>query len=195
MNKNLKLAAICGGVVALMTGAAFAAVPLYQLFCQVTGFDGTTMRADKAPDRVLEKAVTVRFDSNVRNLDWRFRPDQVSQDLKIGETGLAFYTVTNNSDRPVTGMASYNVVPESAGAYFSKLECFCFQEQTLQPGETMQFPVAYFVDPRIVENAETKGIEEITLSYTFYPVEPAKTEVRAAVSTAPGLGETASPGL
>jgi cytochrome c oxidase assembly protein subunit 11 len=174
---------ICAGVVVAMTGAAFAAVPLYRAFCQLTGLDGTTMRADAAPGQVLDRTVTVRFDGNVRGLSWRFRPEQVSQTVKIGATSLAFFEATNNSSEPVTGTSTFNVVPEVAGGHFNKLECFCFQEQTIQPGETVRFPVVYFVDPAIVQDPEARRIDEITLSYTFFPVETGEPKTTAARST------------
>jgi cytochrome c oxidase assembly protein subunit 11 len=165
------IAVVCAGVVLTMTGAAFAAVPLYQLFCQVTGFNGTVMRADAAPAQALDRTVSVRFDTNVRNLPMNFRAEQVSQKVRIGETGLAYFEVTNTSDRPFMARASYNVVPEQTGAYFQKLQCFCFDDQTIAAGQTVQFPVQYFIAPEMAENREVDGVEEITLSYTFYPVE------------------------
>jgi cytochrome c oxidase assembly protein subunit 11 len=168
---NKRVALICVAVFVAMVGASFAAVPLYRLFCQVTGFGGTVSQADAAPTKILDQTVAVRFDANVRNLPWTFVTEQVSQDIRIGETGLAFFKVTNNSDRPLTGHASYNVVPEQAGAYFAKLECFCFQDQTLQPGQSIEFPVVYFVDPGFAEDFETKNATEITLSYTFFPTD------------------------
>lgn len=152
-----------------MVGMAYASVPLYRAFCQLTGFDGTVRKAETAPDKVLDRKLTIRFDANVRNLPWSFAPEQVSQEVKIGDTGLAFYKVTNNGKTPITGRASYNVIPESAGLYFQKLECFCFTDQTIQPGQTMEFPVVYFVDPKFAEDFETKGAQEVTLSYTFFP--------------------------
>jgi cytochrome c oxidase assembly protein subunit 11 len=183
--KNL-IAIACAGGVMFMTGAAFAAVPLYQMFCQVTGFNGTVGRADKAPDadQVLEDTVLIRFDTNVRGLPMTFRAEQVSQRVRIGETGMAFFDVTNTSDQPIQATASYNVVPETAGPYFQKLQCFCFDSQTIQPGQTMKFPVNYFVAPEIATDAESRGINEITLSYTFYPTKGA--EVAAVTPSASG---------
>ena len=169
--RNLRIGVICAVVFAGMVGAAYASVPLYRAFCQVTGFDGTVRKAEAAPTRVLDRTLTIRFDANVRNLPWEFRPDQVSQEVKIGDTGLAFFRVTNNGKAPITGRATYGVTPEQAGLYFQKLECFCFSEQTVQPGATMEFPVVYFVDPRYATDPETRGGQEITLSYTFFPVE------------------------
>lgn len=181
-------ALICGGVVLTMTGAAFAAVPLYQLFCQVTGFNGTVMRADAAPTEALDRTVSVRFDTNVRNLPMIFRAEQVSQRVRIGETGVAYFDVTNTSDKPIMARASYNVVPEQTGAYFQKLQCFCFDDQTIAAGETRQFPVQYFVAPEMAENAEVDGVQEITLSYTFYPISEDEQTTVAAVP--PRTGST-----
>lgn len=164
------IALICAGVVVTMTGAAFAAVPLYRMFCQVTGFNGTTMKADKASDVVLDRSVNIRFDTNVRGLPMVFKAEQTTQRVRIGETGIAYFDVTNTSDKPILARASYNVVPEQTGAYFQKLQCFCFDDQTIAAGETKQFPMQYFIAPEMVEDAEVDGVTEITLSYTFYPV-------------------------
>lgn len=168
-----RTALICVVVVVGMTGAAFAAVPLYDLFCRVTGFGGTPQRAEAGAMKVLDRKMKVRFDGNVRDLPFDFRPEQVSQTVKIGETTLAFFEATNTSAAPITGTATFNVVPESAGPHFRKLECFCFQEQTIKPGETIQFPVVYYVDPELVDDPDAKRIEEITLSYTFFPAKAA----------------------
>ena len=165
------IAIVCVLGVMGMTGASFAAVPLYRMFCQVTGFDGTVSRADKAPDVQLDQTVLIRFDTNVRDLPMQFRAEQVSQRVRIGETGMAFFDVTNTSDKPISAKAAYNVVPERAGPYFQKLQCFCFDEQIIQPGQTMKFPVQYFVAPEMATDAESRGVREITLSYTFYPTE------------------------
>lgn len=172
-NKNA-VAIICVGVVMLMTGAAFAAVPLYRIFCQVTGFGGTVMKADAAPTTVLDQTVLVRFDTNVRGLPMVFRAEQVSQRVRIGETGMAFFDVTNTSDHPIHATAAYNVTPVQAGPYLQKLQCFCFDGQTIGPGETMKFPMQYFVAPEIATDFESRGIREITLSYTFYPTKGAQ---------------------
>jgi cytochrome c oxidase assembly protein subunit 11 len=169
-----RTAAVCAAIVLGMTGAAFAAVPLYQAFCRVTGFDGATRRADAAPAEALDRAVEVRFDANTRGLPWTFKTEQVSQTVKIGATNMAFYKVTNTGDRPATGVATYNVVPEAAGPHFRKLQCFCFAEQTIAPGETVEFPVVYFIDPELATDPEARRIDEITLSYTFFPAEPGK---------------------
>ncbi|HZV85304.1 MAG TPA: cytochrome c oxidase assembly protein [Brevundimonas sp.] len=171
MSRNAIAIACALGVMA-MTGAAFAAVPLYRLFCQVTGFDGTVRRAEVAPDQVLDQTVLIRFDTNVRGgLPMTFRAEQVTQRVRIGETGMAFFDVTNTSDQPIQATAAYNVVPERAGPYFQKLQCFCFEGQTIQPGETLKFPVQYFVAPEMATDRESRGVEEITLSYTFYPTQ------------------------
>jgi cytochrome c oxidase assembly protein subunit 11 len=181
--RHLPLAATLALLAALMVGAAFASVPLYKLFCQVTGFDGTTQRASGESREILDRTALIRFDTNVRGLPWTFTAEQTSQTLRIGQTGMAFFKVTNTSDRPITGQATYNVVPESAGAYFRKLQCFCFNEQTIAAGETVEFPMIYFVDPEITRDFETKGVDEITLSYTFFP----------AVGSAPGKVQASAP--
>jgi cytochrome c oxidase assembly protein subunit 11 len=165
------IAALCVGA---MIGAAYAAVPFYRAFCQATGFDGTVRRAERAPKTVLDRKITVRFDANVRDLPWTFTPEQVSQTLRIGAAGLAFFDVVNNGSTPLTGRAAYNVVPESAGPYFLKTQCFCFSDQTIQPGEHMRFPVIYFVEPAFASDPETKPFQEVTLSYTFFPVKAPK---------------------
>ena len=170
--RNSRLALICLAIFATMVGVAFAAVPLYRVFCQATGFNGTVRRSAAAPTTVAAGVVTVAFDTNVRGLAWQFTPNVPSQQVRPGATNLAFFKVTNTTDQPLTGRAIYNVTPESAGAYFSKLECFCFKNQTLAPHQTAEFPVVYYVDPRFGQNDDNKGIEQITLSYTFYPAQP-----------------------
>ena len=167
--RNVRIAVACAVVFVAMVGAAFAAVPAYKAFCQLTGFDGATRRAETAASQVLDKTVVVRFDANVRDVPWKFTAEQTSQTVKIGETKIAFFKVTNTSDKPITARATYNVVPEQAGAYFQKLQCFCFDEQVIRPGETRAFPVQYFVAPEIATDREANGVREITLSYTFYP--------------------------
>lgn len=171
LNRKNGIALICAAIVMGMTGAAFAAVPLYQLFCQVTGFDGTVKRAEQAPDQILDRTVLIRFDTNVRGLPMSFRAEQVSQRVRIGETGMAYFDVTNNSNQPIHATAAYNVVPERAGPYFQKLQCFCFDGQEIAPGETRAFPVQYFVAPELATDREAMGVSEITLSYTFYPTK------------------------
>ena len=179
LSRNAIVIACVLGVMG-MTGAAFAAVPLYRMFCQVTGFDGTVRKAEKAPDQVLDETVLIRFDTNVRDLPMTFRAEQVTQRVRIGETGLAYFDVTNTSDQPIHATASYNVVPERAGPYFQKLQCFCFEGQTIQPGETMKFPVQYFVAPEMATDRESRGVREITLSYTFYPTKSAELAANGA---------------
>ena len=181
-----RTALICAVVAVGMTGAAFAAVPLYRAFCQLTGFDGTPGRAEAASGRVLERTVEVRFDGNVRGLPWEFAPEQVSQTVKIGATTLALFKATNTSDRPMTGTSTFNVVPDEAGPHFRKIECFCFQEQTIAPGETVEFPVVYFVDPELADDPEAKRVRAITLSYTFFPAEPKRAEVRSGAGAPDG---------
>jgi cytochrome c oxidase assembly protein subunit 11 len=173
--RGLRITALVATVgVVGMIGAAYAAVPFYRAFCQATGYDGTVRRAERVPKTVLDRKITVRFDANVRDLPWSFKPEQVSQTLRIGAAGLAFFDVTNNGSTPLTGRAAYNVVPESAGAYFLKTQCFCFSDQTLQPGVHMRFPVIYFVEPAFASDPDTKTFQEVTLSYTFFPVKADK---------------------
>jgi len=161
----LSLAALVTG----MVGLSFASVPLYRLFCQVTGYGGVPQRADKAPGEVLDRTIKIRFDGNVDgSLPWTFAPVQQTMDVKIGETALAFFKASNNSSTPVTGRAIFNVSPELTGRYFTKIECFCFKQQTLEAGQIVEMPVTFFVDPKIVDDDDTKHITEITLSYTFY---------------------------
>jgi cytochrome c oxidase assembly protein subunit 11 len=168
--RNRRTVAALGGVAAFMVGLSFAAVPLYDWFCRVTGFAGTTAVAAAAPDAVLDRTIKVRFDAATHAMPWRFRPVQREMTVRIGEQGLAFYEAHNPTDRTISGTASYNVTPYSTGGYFAKIECFCFQEQTLGPGETVVMPVSFFVDPAIVEDAEASRVPVITLSYTFYEV-------------------------
>jgi cytochrome c oxidase assembly protein subunit 11 len=187
--RNGRVALICVVAFFGMIGAAYAAVPLYKLFCQATGFDGTVRKAEVAPSKILDRKVTIRFDANIRDLPWKFQTLQASQDIRIGDTGLAFFKVTNPTDKPQTGRALYNVVPESAGPYFQKLECFCFTSQTIQPHQTVEFPVVYFVDPQFVDDPETKGKNEITLSYTFFPAVDDGKSNKVAASATPRIVE------
>jgi len=185
--RHLVIAAVCSVIVAGMVGLSFAAVPLYRLYCQVTGYAGTTQRAEKASDKVLDRTLTVRFDSNVAsNLPWSFEPEQRRLDVKIGENTLAFYKATNNSDHAITGQAVFNVTPEAVGVYFNKLQCFCFTEQRLEPGQTVDMAVSFYVDPAVAEDDDTKDLSELTLSYTFYPVE----EPQEPLGQAAGVGGT-----
>lgn len=159
-------------LVVFMGALAWASVPFYDWFCRVTGFGGTTLVADAAPDEILERTVTVRFDaSKSRDMPWEFKPIQRTMELRIGETGLAFYEAYNPTDRYVAGSASYNVTPYEAGGFFSKIQCFCFEEQVLAPGERVQMPVTFFVDPEMVTDMDAKYVHTITLSYTFYEID------------------------
>lgn len=166
-NRGIVLA--CLLFASLMGGMAYAAVPLYQLFCQVTGYGGTTQRTEQYSDTILDETVTVRFDANVNGLPWEFRPKQREIEVRIGETVEVAYEATNNSSRTRSGQATYNVTPQAAGAYFNKVACFCFTEMALEPGETIDMPVVFYVDPAIVERRETRNTNTITLSYTFFP--------------------------
>jgi cytochrome c oxidase assembly protein subunit 11 len=158
-----------------MLGLAFASVPLYRVFCQVTGFGGTTMKADAAPGAVAGQ-IGVRFDANIDPaLPWKFEPVLETVRIHPGARTTIYYRATNYTARSTTGQAIFNVTPEIAGKYFSKIECFCFTEQTLKPGESVKMPVIFFVDPKLREDPDTKHIDEITLSYTFYPVENPET--------------------
>ncbi|CUH47236.1 cytochrome c oxidase assembly protein [Ruegeria atlantica] len=160
------------GVVVLMGSLAWASVPFYDWFCRVTGFGGTTGVAATAPEDILDRKVTVRFDaSKAKGMEWEFKPVAREMEVRIGETGLAFYEAYNPTDRPIAGQASYNVTPYSAGGYFQKIACFCFEEQVLQPGERVEMPVTFFIDPEMVEDLEAKYVHTITLSYTFYEID------------------------
>lgn len=163
-----------------MLGLGFASVPLYRMFCQATGFGGTTQRATEGQLRELAaqdgsgmgRRLSVRFDSNIaQGMPWQFYPEQRTESVRVGQKTMAIFIAKNLSDKPVTGRASFNVTPEQSGAYFTKIQCFCFTEQTLQPGQEVRMPVLYFVDPKILNDADNKDVQEITLSYTFYPVE------------------------
>lgn len=160
-------------VAGLMVGASFAAVPLYQIFCQVTGYGGTTQVAETAPAKVLERHMTIRFNADVdRGLPWKFKPVQRQVEVKVGEQALAFYKAENRSDRTIVGTATFNVTPAKAGLYFSKVACFCFTEQRLEPGQSADMPVTFFVDPAIADDPNLDEVTTITLSYTFYETEP-----------------------
>jgi cytochrome c oxidase assembly protein subunit 11 len=175
LTRDAIVAAVCGLVVVLMVGAAYAAVPFYNWFCRATGFNGTTQVATSAPSGApLARKIAVRFDSNVApGLPWKFEPEQTEIEIRIGEVVTVFYTVTNQSARITTGQAAYNVAPLTVGAYFQKINCFCFTEQTMAPGEKRQMPVVFYVDPSIVDDSDNEGLNTITLSYTFYSVRDA----------------------
>jgi len=183
--RDLVVAFICGGVVAAMVGASFAAVPFYNWFCRTTGYGGTTQRAHAAPTQISERTITVRFDSNVSpGLPWQFVPERNTIDVKLGQVVTVYYKVINEAARAITAQAAYNVSPPTVGIYFEKINCFCFTQQTLKPGETRDMAVVFYVDPKLAKDSEQDGVNLITLSYTFYPVrEP---EQPVAVSTEPG---------
>ena len=172
--KNTRTAALAFLGATAMLGLGYAAVPLYELFCQVTGFGGTTQRAteaeaDSAAARAAGRTISIRFDANTASdVPWSFEPVQVTDSIGIGQRQLAFYTARNDGDVPITGTATFNVEPEQTGAYFNKIQCFCFTEQTLQPGEEIRMPVLYFIDPAILNDENATGVEQITLSYTFH---------------------------
>ncbi|RYY47928.1 MAG: cytochrome c oxidase assembly protein [Sphingomonadales bacterium] len=175
ISRNLRTAILAGIGVCTMGGIGFAAAPLYKMFCEVTGLNGTTQRGERAPGAVNQK-ITVAFDSNISGgMPWKFVPESRSDTIDIGGRDMAFFTATNTSDKPITGTATFNVTPVTAGKYFTKIQCFCFTEQTLDPGETVRMPVIYYVDPAILNDPDTKDVQEITLSYTFYPVNSGKT--------------------
>jgi len=174
MNAKLRTAILAGMGVCGMTGLGYASVPLYRLFCQATGLNGTTQRGLAAPGAV-DGRVKIDFDSNVSpKLPWKFRPENPSDTVDVGARDMAFFVATNNSDHPITGTATYNVSPAQAGKYFTKIQCFCFTQQTLKPHETVRMPVIFFVDPRMLKDPDAADIDTITLSYTFYPVDSAK---------------------
>ena len=160
------------GLVVFMGGLAWASVPFYDWFCRVTGFGGTTGVSEVASGEILDQTIKVRFDASLeRNMPWQFTPMAREMELRIGETALAFYEAYNPTDKPVAGSASYNVAPYAAGGFFTKIDCFCFQEQVLAPGERVQMPVTFYVDPEIVADRDAKYVHTITLSYTFYKID------------------------
>ncbi len=177
-NRLRRTAFLGGGVVVAMVALSFAAVPAYRIFCQLTGYDGTPQRASVASlpgearlQALAGKTIQVRFDGNVRgDLPWSFKPTQGPMTVKIGEQNLAYFTAVSHASVPTTGSATFNVSPQTTGLYFAKIQCFCFTEQTLQPGETVEMPVVFYVDPDILDDRDTQDVHEITLSYSFYPV-------------------------
>ena len=177
------------GVVFVMGALAWASVPLYDLFCRVTGFGGTPLVAESGASQVLDKTVTIRFDaSKDRDFPWHFTPVNRTMEVKIGETGLAFYEAYNPTDRPIAGSATFNVAPYAAGGFFTKIDCFCFTEQVLQPGERVQMPVTFYVDPEIVNDNEGKFVHTITLSYTFYEIDLPEDQVASANTSLTRIG-------
>jgi cytochrome c oxidase assembly protein subunit 11 len=170
-SRHRRVAVVCASFAAVMLGAAFAAVPLYQIFCQVTGYGGTTMRADRPAAAMLDRTMTVRLDANVApGLKWSFVPVDTTKVVRLGETAVAMYRATNTSNVPLKGTATYNVTPDQAGVFFNKLECFCFTEQVLEPGQSVDMPVQFFVDPALASDKYAGQFSQITLSYTFFPV-------------------------
>ncbi len=170
-------------VVFLMGGLAWASVPFYDWFCRVTGFGGATNVAEMGSDVILDETIKVRFDASLeRDMPWTFKPEVREMEIRIGETGLAFYEAHNPLDVPIAGQASYNVTPYEAGAFFDKIECFCFTEQVLMPGETVMMPVSFFVDPAIVDDREGQYVHTITLSYTFYQIDLPEEEIQASLA-------------
>jgi cytochrome c oxidase assembly protein subunit 11 len=164
-----RTALICAGLAVAMTGLSFAAVPLYDLFCKVTGFGGTPMVGTAGAGAILDRTMSVRFDANVApGLGWQFEAESPEVTLRVGETKTVFYKITNPTDRASTGIATYNVQPERVAGYFVKIQCFCFTEHTLQPGETLEAPVVFYIDPEIAPNRELDGVKSITLSYTYF---------------------------
>jgi len=193
MREYRKTAAQLVGVVVVMGSLSYAAVPFYDWFCRVTGFGGTTGVASAPSDQILDQTIKVRFDaSKERGMPWDFVPQQREMTVRLGETGLAFYEAYNPTNRPVAGTASYNVTPYAAGGYFTKIECFCFQEQVLQPGERVQMPVTFYVDPEILQDREGKFVKVITLSYTFHETDlpPADPSSDDQAALAPLSGTT-----
>jgi cytochrome c oxidase assembly protein subunit 11 len=187
--RNRRTGLAAAGIVTFMVGLSFAAVPLYDLFCRVTGFGGTTQRSAAAPGAVGDRQITIRFNATTHpNLPWRFTPEQPSATLRLGEEGLAFYAAANRADTAVTGISTYNVTPEKVGRYFHKIACFCFDEQTLSPGERVDMPVTFWVDPKIAEDPNTRDITTITLSYSFFrTIEDAK-KAGALANAGPHVG-------
>ena len=172
MDKNTKTISLIFLVVALMVGLAFASVPLYRAFCQLTGFGGTTMKADKLPDVQLDRKVTVKFVANTsRAINWDFKPEKFSEEVKLGQQGLISFIAKSKDRQPSVGTAVFNVTPLKAGQYFQKIQCFCFGEQILQPNEEVNMPVVFFIDPKMADDPEMEDVTTITLSYTFFPAE------------------------
>jgi cytochrome c oxidase assembly protein subunit 11 len=170
LSRNNAVFGLCLALVVGMVGLSYAAVPLYDLFCRATGYGGTPQRADAAPTTMSDRIVTVRFDTNTDPaLPWSFQPEQRAVKVKVGENRLVFFRAVNNSDRSIVGHATFNVVPDRAGRYFSKIQCFCFTEQRLDPGQSVEMPVSFFIAPEILTDRDGDHIHEITLSYTFYP--------------------------
>jgi cytochrome c oxidase assembly protein subunit 11 len=184
LRRDVVVAACCGALVASMVGAAYAAVPFYTWFCKTTGFGGTTQVAERAPDHILGRTLTIRFDSNVTpGLPWKFQPEQNEIQVRIGEVATVHYKVVNEAAREIAGQASYNVSPPTVGAYFDKINCFCFTEQRMKAGETREMTVVFYVDPSIVKDHDQDDLNTITLSYTFYRLREPERPVAEAPET------------
>lgn len=191
--RNRRTGLVAAGVVVGMVGLSFAAVPLYDLFCRMTGFGGTPMIGQAAPGAVGDRKITVRFNATTHSsLPWRFTPEQPSVTLRLGEEGLAFYSATNRAETPVTGISLYNVTPEKVGRYFHKVACFCFEQQTLSPGERVDMPVTFWVDPKIAEDPSTRDVTTITLSYSFYRTMEDAQKAGAMANAGPHVGRGAA---
>ncbi len=189
---NRKLALACAAGFFGMIGVSYAAVPLYKIFCQVTGYGGTTQRAEQAADKILDRVITVRFDANIAGgLPWEFKPKQREMRVRLGEVAQAHYEAHNLFDTPFRGRATFNVTPLSAGAYFNKMECFCFTDTELKPGETLDMPVVFFVDPDLDEVSQLAKVESITLSYTFFPIDSDGPQARTEIENEVNLDDRA----
>jgi len=181
-NRHRRVAAWCAAMALSMAALSFASVPLYRMFCQVTGYGGTTQRAAAPSHEVLNRMITVRFDANVGpGLSWTFEPIERTREVRLGENVLVKYRATNTSDRRTSGTATFNVTPEIAGVHFNKIECFCFKEQTLEPGQSVEMPVSFFVDPALAGDRDAAFVTQITLSYTFYPTSTGTPAAAVAV--------------
>jgi cytochrome c oxidase assembly protein subunit 11 len=189
---NTRVVMVLSAVVLTMGALAWAAIPFYSWFCRVTGFGGTVAVATQAPDRVLDDTIVIRFDANTdAGMPWQFKPSQAKMTIRIGETGLAFYEAYNPTDHVVAGQASYNVAPDSVGGYFTKIDCFCFTEQVLQPGERVEMPVTFYVDPTIKDDEDGSHVHEIVLSYTFYQIELPEDDL-TQLANPPDVGQRTS---
>ncbi len=189
-----RTALICSGVVMAMTGLSFAAVPLYDMFCRATGFGGTPKIGTAAAGTILDRTMSVRFDANVApGLGWKFEAESPEIRLRVGETKTVFYKITNRTDRPTTGIASYNIAPDKGAAFFVKIQCFCFTEHTLQPGESLEAPVVFYIDPEIADKRELDGLKAITLSYTYFASKSGQPLAQGA--SAPGKGDAGTSNL
>jgi cytochrome c oxidase assembly protein subunit 11 len=194
-SRNARVGLICAGVFAGMIGLTYASVPLYRLFCQITGYGGTTQRAEAAPIQTGKRTVTVRFNADVaKGLDWNFRPEIISVKVLTGEPHMVNFIAENRSNETLTGTATFNVTPDKAGAYFSKIACFCFEEQTLKPGEKVEMPVQFFVDPSIEGDINATDVSTITLSYTFFKAADSDAKAKALSDAGVGLGPSSGIG-